>query len=106
MFWAKILKKIKGVRPDFSGGLLQKANGRKKGWGKNRREGNWRGAVWCHLGVESSMVVVQLKICQTYILAEKNAAVKMRNVCVYYAGSVIVGTMMRQFVQVGSEREV
>ena len=30
----------------------------------------------------------------------------MRNVCVYYAGSVIVGTMMRQFVQVGSEREV
>ena len=36
----------------------------------------------------------------------ENAAAKMRNVCVYYSGSVIVGTMMRQFVQVGSEREV
>ena len=36
----------------------------------------------------------------------ENAAAKVRNVCVYYAGNVNVGTMMRQFVQVGSEREV
>ena len=58
------------------------------------------------LGVNSRRVAVRLKIFITYLLAEKNAAAKMRNVCVCYAGSVIVGTMMRQFVQVGSEREV